>query len=143
MAYQIAFATFFCEVLYFCGVDNSAQLEVYVNIAFVLSNIWISFRKDIYSLRHFTLFGLAAMICSIFGITLYYFMQANQVKRTQHTIVFVRIDRSFFGSFASSFFCYLCHQFIFPLKNELQKPTLIKMDKIALRSVLIQFSLYA
>lgn len=56
---------------------------------------------------------------------------------------FIKVDMNIFTTFAMTFFCFICHLFIFPIKKELHNPTINRQSTIWIRVTLVAYVIYS
>ena len=111
-------------------------------LLFVIPNLLISWQKSLYRLRYVSLIG----VCSILYLTLLIFLDfilyGSTSEEIHSEINYFTIDMNFFVSFAMTFYCFMCHLFVFPIKKELHNPTIARQSKVWVRTTISSFSVY-
>ncbi|CAK86871.1 unnamed protein product (macronuclear) [Paramecium tetraurelia] len=139
---QISFQLFIYELFrYFEITVDQRELAIITQLIFIIPNLLISFQKTLYKLRYFSLVGVISVIYITSLTSLDYFARGSYNDDIK--IKLVDVDFNIFTTFAMTFFCYLCHLFIFPIRKELHNPTISRQSKIWKRQCLICFIVYS
>jgi len=73
-------------------------------------------------LRYFSFIVVISVIYITLLASLDYFVRGPY--KDDINIKLIDLDFNIFTTFAMTFFCYLCHLFVFPIRKELYNPTI-------------------
>ncbi|CAD8083818.1 unnamed protein product [Paramecium primaurelia] len=143
VCYQILFIQFLWQVLLICGFDQSYQDQVrYIGGAlFMILNFPISMMKDLYSLRYFTVVQIIIIAYILVIIIIYFFTEFSNLF-DDSKIVYFDFNIELTSTFASTFFGFICHQLIFPIRSELNRSSFRRMSKIFNRAIFSELIIY-
>jgi amino acid permease len=71
-----------------------------------------------------------------------YFVYTYDGVKISNNIKVFELNRDFFSTFADSMFCYICHSLVLPLRSELKRSSVERMNKICTRAVMLTLSCY-
>jgi amino acid permease len=118
---------------------NAQRLIIIMGIALVVFPIALI--RNLYGLRYGTYFGMACVLYILFVVvwqTPQYFSENDSLSN----IVYFKWNLNFFTSFAVAAFSYTCHSNLFPVRAELARPTLPRLQKVVGRAVGANVFLY-
>lgn len=104
-------------------------------------NFPVSMLKDIYSLRYFTHLQILIIIYIMVSIIAYFFVHVHETFDVDK-ILWFKFDPLIACTFASTFFGFISHQMIFPLRSELKRATFKRMSKIFNRAICMETLVY-
>jgi amino acid permease len=159
VCFQVVFAKFVVEILdQLFGLDvfepgsttkfNSLgnTIRLLTNAGAICVNMIFILKKDLYSLRFITILGTGAVVYNTLVIMVTAFTGFTYQKGAeQHDVLsIVSPDKDYsklqwanfdnpwlqLVGFASTIFCYVNHQMIFPMSQELAKPSMRRLHKI-------------
>ena len=114
---------------------------MFIGIGFGLLNFPISMLKNVYQLRYFSQFQISVILCLNIAVVTYFFVHID-IDKMQKDIKWIDFNMYFFVTYANTLFLYVAHQIIFPLRIELKRPNVKRMNKIFNRALFAEFIIY-
>lgn len=172
ICFQVVFAKFVLEILeqifdldiFVAGSTTKfnglgTMIRLLTNGGAIALNMIFILKKDLYSLRFITILGTLAVVYNSIVILVTAFVgftyDKGDITRTYSSIVSQNHDWSGFQwanfsnpwlqlvGFASTIFCYVNHQMIFPMAEELANPTPKRLHKIFTRAHSAEATIYS
>ncbi|CAD8080543.1 unnamed protein product [Paramecium primaurelia] len=143
VCYQILFIQLVWQVLIKFNFDESYKDQVrYIGGSiFMIINFPVSMMKDLYSLRYFTHLQILIIAYILVTIVIYFLINVSN-DFDSNKIVYFDFNIQLTSTFAATFFGYICHQLIFPIRSELKRSTLKRMSKIFNRAIFSEAIIY-
>ncbi|CAD8093984.1 unnamed protein product [Paramecium sonneborni] len=143
VCYQILFTQFVWQVLLKFNFDDSYQDQVrYIGGSiFMIINFPVSMMRDLYSLRYFTHLQILIIAYILVTIVIYFFINVSD-NFEGDKIVYFDFNIQITSTFAATFFGFICHQLIFPIRSELKRSTFKRMSKIFNRAIFSEAIIY-
>ncbi|KAM3133958.1 hypothetical protein pb186bvf_013924 [Paramecium bursaria] len=144
IGYQILFISFTWQVAEQLHInpDYKDDYRYIGGVAFLILNFPISLLRDVYSLRYFTHLQILVIFYILVCIFISFIQNSSSFDPSK--IMWLREDNLICipQTFASTFFGFICHQLIFPIRSELRSATFKRMSKIFNRAILFEAIIY-
>lgn len=144
VSFQITIAEFFPEIIsdltgnHYVPTQTQRFLQIMV---LALLMFPATLMRNLSGFRCGAIFGVCCILYILFVVifqTPSYIAENDSLSK----IEFFKFDMNFFTSFALAAFSFTCHSNLLPIRSELARPSLRRLDKVVRRAVAIDASLY-
>jgi amino acid permease len=134
------------------------MIRLLTNAGAICVNMIFIFKKDLYSLRFITILGTGAVVYNslVILVTAFIGFKYEKAGETHDVLPIISPDKDYsllkwanfdnpwlqLVGFASTIFCYVNHQMVFPISQELANPTMRRLHKIFDRAHISEALIY-